>query len=168
MKSFLEKVWILFTWCIFIEWIIKDLIIFKENPEFIKEINWWIISQQLAEKRKEMFQVSFNQNIVNKFTEIYNLDLSFNKLFTTILCIRDTFWHSRISVEEERIWYRPNTKQKFEKCKDVFWITWDWDTISIDNKTLDFEAKIKAIEAFDVEFFPEIAKSIWLDYQKIR
>lgn len=167
-KAILEKIWILFASTIYIEWIIKHLIIFKNNDELIQEINEWTISKKLNEEREKIFKRSFNQEIVNEFSKLYSLNDSDEKLFTVILSLRDIFWHSRISVNEKMIWYTPSSKSRLEKIKNLFWIDWEWNTISINDESLDFINKKQAIEILDNEILPKYAKIIWLNYEKIR
>lgn len=167
-KSFLEKIGILFASSMYIEWIIKDLIIFKKHPEFINEINKWIISEWLVDKRKKYLRDSFNQDTVDEFINLFDLDKSYKKLYTVIWLLRDIFWHSRIWIEEWKIWHCPKKDNKLKKIKELFEIEWDWDTISITNKELNFNLRLEMIEKLDKNDLPKIAKSIWLDYSKLR
>ncbi len=167
-KSFLEKIWILFSANVYIEWIIKDLIIFNKNTDLITEINKWIISDKLNNERKIIFKKSFNQEIIDEFSSLYGLNEEDKKLYTVILLLRDILWHSRISVEEGRIWYTPSTDNKMKKIKSFFWIESEWDTLTIDNNLLNFNERIKIIEKIDKEILPWYAKSIWLDYWRLR
>jgi len=166
--SFLEKIWILFSANVYIEWIIKDLIVFKKNSDLIEEINIWIISDKLNNERKIIFKKSFNQAIIDEFSTLYNLSEEDKKLYTVILLLRDILWHSRISIEEQKIWYTPSTENKMNKIKSFFWIESEWDILTIDNTLLNFEARIEMIEKIDKEILPIYAKSIWLDYWRLR
>jgi hypothetical protein len=166
-KSFLEQIWILFAGTIYIEWIIKDLIIFKKNPEFIDEINKNIISEWLITARNEAFEKSFNIHLINDFISLFNLDLSDKKLFEVIMVIRNIYWHSRISVNEETIWHTPYSN-KLENIKSILDIKWEWSTISINKDNLNFDMKNKVIEELDKNYFPEIAQGIGLNYERIR
>jgi hypothetical protein len=167
-KSFLEKIGILFATSVYIEWIIKDLIILKKYPEYIDEINSGVISKWLIEKREVAFKSSFTQEVVDEFIELYDLNPSYHKLFTVILLLRDIFWHSRIWIEDQTIWYCPKKTNKLKKIKDIFWIEWDWNTITIREKELNFDERVKMIEYLDKEVLPEFANKIGLNYAKLR
>ena len=167
-KSFLEQVGILFATSVYIEWIIKDLIIFKKFPEFIDEINSGVISEGLIEKRIEAFKGSFNQDVVNEFCTLYKLDESETKLYTIIWLLRDIFWHSRVWIEDWTIWHCPQRPNKLKKIKELFWIEWEGNTITITEEKLNFDLRIKIIEELDNIQLPKLAKSIWLDYARLR
>ncbi len=166
-KSFLEEVGVLFVSIVFIEGIIKDLIIIKKHPEFIESINKWIPSKIFIEKRKEYWKKTFNEKIIKEFIELWLLDKSYFKLFSVLWLIRDCFWHSRICINEKKLDYIPNDTKKLEKFKELFWIIGDGDVITINDEFLNFEEKNKQFASLD-GFFRKLSKSIWLDYEKIR
>ncbi len=146
----------------------KDMIIMKENPQLIEEINNWIVSNSLIIERIKYWKLSFNDKIIDKFVRLYQLDESYKKLFIAIWLIRDILWHSRISANEQKIWYIPKYDSKLDIIKKEFNISWDEPVITISNDVLDLEGKLKAIKYLDDELFPNQSKTIWLNYQRIR
>jgi hypothetical protein len=48
------------------------------------------------------------------------LDDAQQKLYTLIWLSRDIFWHSRIWIDEWRIWHCPQKEWKLEKIKELF------------------------------------------------
>ncbi len=168
--SFLEKVGVLFASSVYIEGIIKDLIVFKKNPQYIEEFNKWNIVDGLSLERKKYAKLSFNQKIVDEFVNLYWLDKSEEKFYTVILLLRDIFWHSRIWIEDEKIWYCPSTENKLNKIIEIFQIknVNDGDIITISQENLNFDSRIKWIEHIDNKVLRELAESIWLDYSLIR
>lgn len=166
--NFLEKSWTYFMWIVYIEGIMKDLIILKKNPQFIDELNQKIVSHELTLEREKYAAIAFNKNIVDEFCELYKLDKSLNKIFHIVRISRNIYWHSRISINEERLWHRPDSQKRLDELKEFFWIEWIWNNITIDDSNFHFEEKIMMIESLDKEFFPSLAKSIWLDYERIR
>lgn len=167
--NFLEKSWTYFMWILYIEGIIKDLIILKKYPQFIGELNGYIVSEELTKRREEYAKKPFNSDIIKEFLEIFSLDPEiWNKPFQVIRISRNIFWHSRISVNEEKLWHTPDTERRLSELKELFWITWVWNNVTIDDSNFHFEEKIAMIEKLDKEFFPWIAQTIWLDYERIR
>jgi hypothetical protein len=171
-QTFLEKIWILFISAVFVEWIIKDLIIFYDNPNYVNEINEWIISDWLNKQRNIWWKKSFNDELLKEFFDRYDKrikDKSIKDLLSVIRYTRDIFWHCRISSNEQTLRYIPNQKSKFNSITKLFKIKkWIWDTITINNFSLNYEEKIKAVEIIDHKIFPKIAKTISLEYENIR
>lgn len=168
--TFLEKIWILFAWCIYIEWIIKDLLIFKSNPLFVDEINDWNISTEILAKRKEKWKDSFNIKLLQKFENSFNISPEEYELINSVRLVRDILWHCRISTQEKQIWYVPKHTEKFREICKLFSIDIEdtFDTIVINESNLNLEDRIKVINDFDTIYFPKRAKSIWLKYENIK
>ena len=168
-NSFLEKIWILLVSSIYLEWIIKDLIIFKKFPEYIEDFNNWIIQEWLFQERRKYAKISFSYKIVDEFTNVYWLSKSEEELYTIIYLLRNILWHSRIWIEDETIWHCPNKKLRLQMITDLFDIQWsERDTITITNENLNFELRKKTIEQLGEIRLPNLARSIWLDYSRLR
>lgn len=173
--NFLEKSWTFFMWILYIEWIMKDLIILKKNPQLVIELNQNILSEELTKKREEYARAPFSIYILKEFFEIFNLDTTkWNTPFQIIRISRNIYWHSRISVNENCLWHTPDTNKvegfesRLAEIKYYFNIEWEWNSMKIDDANFHFEEKIAMIESLDKEFFPSLAKNIWLNYERIR
>jgi len=74
----------------------------------------------LIVERNGLFKKSFNKGIIEDFVSLYEISSSEQLLYNAIRLSRDIFGHSRISVNEEKIWYVPQSDSKLQEIKEVF------------------------------------------------
>lgn len=166
-NQIIEKVGILFGHCIYIEGIIKDLIIFKQNPSFIPLINSWWTSIELNQLRKEIIWKTFTVELLDDFFSLYPIDDPSKKQLLIFRELRDIYGHSRIWKNHDLINHVPYVS-KFEKRAEILWLKWEWWVLKFNDLENDFDKFMPILSKIEDEFFPQICKEIWLDYEKIK
>lgn len=167
-RTFLEKIGILFAVTVYVEGIIKDLIIFKKNPQYIEEINNKVISEGLSKERAEMSKKTFSLDMINEFSILFNLEDREIELFNLIRLTRNIFWHCRIWVNDQTIRYTASSPKRWKEVKEAFKLKWEWEILKLTKEDLNFEARTEQIWILDDEFLPEYATRIWLKYERLR
>lgn len=163
----LEKIWIIFAHIIYIEWIIKDLIVFKKNPEFIKLINSWTTSIELNDTRKEWIRKTFKSEILDEFFSLYPIDEESKNQLIIFKELRNIYGHCRIWKNYNLINHVPYSSV-FDERKRILWLEWDWWVIKFDNIDADFGRFMPVLLEIEDKFFPQVCENLGLEYKKIQ
>lgn len=163
---------------IWIEKRLVDLLILKKHPTLIKKINnSSVIPRTMVDERWKYWEKSF-WIILNDYIKEFNPKNDWMENLKGVAYWRDIIGHGYISLYKSYLLYRPDTKKKGKRVKDLrdalkppktVGESSRKFTLKIDfSNDLKYEAMKQVIIEIDEVYLKYEAEKIGINYEKIR